>query len=188
MDPVKKETDRYHDVNIQLKQIQTSMDKLDKQRKKLFGQDLINNLNKRLGLLNKQIDLTNEKIRIAQGETQELQDKLSGKGVAFNADGTIANYAEAYAAQLNYVNGLITQYNNMSGEAQEGFKDTVEQAKKDFETFTSNLDRYDEVITDLIPGLEKDIQSAVDEKIDLQIEKFDMEIELRLNLAEAERN
>ena len=188
MDPVEKEADRYHDVDVQLDLIDKDLDKLDKQKKKLFGQDLINNLNKRLGLLNKQIDVTNEKIKIARGETQELQDKLANKGVAFNADGTIANYAEAYAAQLSYVNSLIAQYNNMGAEAQEGFKDTVEQAKEDFETFTNNLDRYDEVITNLIPGLEADIQSAVDEKIDLQIEKFDMEIELRLNLAEAERD
>lgn len=188
MDPVEKEADKYHDVDVQLDLIDKDLDKLDKQKKKLFGQDLINNLNKRLGLLNKQIDVTNEKIKIARVETQELQDKLSGKGVAFNADGTIANYAEVYAAQLNYVNSLIAQYNGMSAEAQEGFKDTVEQAKEDFEKFTSDMDRYDEVITNLLPGLEADIQSAVDEKIDLQIEKFDMEIELRLNLAEAERD
>lgn len=188
MDAIEDEKDRYHDVNVELDLISKDLDKLDKQKKKLFGQDLINNLNKRLGLLNKQIDTTNEKIKIAQGETQELQSKLSGKGVAFNADGTIANYAQAYASQLNYVNGLINQYNNMSAAAQEGFKDTVEQAKEDFNKFVENIERYDELITDMIPGLEADIQAAMDEKIDLQIEKFDMEIELRLDLAEAERD
>ena len=76
----------------------------------------------------------------------------------------------------------------MSAEAQEGFKDTVEQAKEDFDKFVENLDRYDDLITSEIPDLEADIQDAVDEKIDLQIEKFDMEIELRLDLAEAERD
>ena len=188
MDAIEDEKDRYHDVNVELDLISKDLDKLDKQKKKLFGQDLISNLNKRLNLLNKQIDTTNEKIKIAQRETQELQSKLSGKGVAFNADGTIANYAQAYASQLNYVNGLINQYNHMSAAAQEGFKDTVEKAKEDFNKFVENIERYDELITDMIPGLEADIQAAVDEKIDLQIEKFDMEIELRLNLAEAERD
>ena len=188
MDNLEKEIDRYHDVNVQLELIGKDLDKLDKQRKKLFGQDLISNLNKRLGLLNKQIDTTNEKIKIAKGETQELQDKLRGKGVSFNADGTIANYAQAYASQLNYVNSLINQYNSMSAEAQEGFKDTVDKAKEDFDKFVDNINRYDNLITDMIPGLEANIQAAVDEKIDLQIEKFDMEIELRLNMAEAERD
>ena len=188
MDPLEKEINRYHDVDVQLKNIQTDLDKLDKQRKKLFGQDLISNLNKRLDLLNKQIEKTTKKIDIAKEEALELKNKLSGKGVTFNADGTIANYAQVYASQLNYVNNLINEYNNMSAEAQEKYKDTVEQAKKDFDEFTKNIDRYDEVITSLIPGLEADIQEAIDEKIDLQIEKFDMEIEIRLNLAEAERN
>ena len=188
MDPVEKEIDRYHDVDIQLKQIKTDMDKLDKQKKKLFGADLIQNLNKQLSLLDKQIDKNNEKIGIARDEAAELRDKLSGKGVSFNADGTIANYAQVYAAQLNYVNSLIAQYNSMSAEAQEGFKETVDNAKESFDKFVDDMSRYDEVVTNLIPDLEADIQSAVDEKIDLQIEKFDMEIELRLDLAEAERD
>ena len=188
MDPVEKEIDRYHDVDIQLKQIKTDMDKLDKQKKKLFGADLIQNLNKQLNLLDKQIDKNNEKIGIARDEAAELRDKLSGKGVSFNSDGTIANYAQAYAAQLNYVNSLIAQYNSMSAEAQEGFKETVDNAKESFDKFIDDMSRYDEVVTNLIPDLEADIQSAVDEKIDLQIEKFDMEIELRLDLAEAERD
>lgn len=182
------EKDRYHDIDIILKQIQNDMDILDKQKDKLFGQDLIDNLNKQLALLDDQIDATNEKISIANGEMSELQSKLAGKGVTFNADGTIANYASAYQAQLAYVNSLIAQYNSMSAEAQEGFKDTVEKAQEDFETFVSNIERYDELITDTIPGLEAEIQDAINEQIEIQIEQFNMEIEIRLNLAEAERD
>lgn len=182
------EKDRYHDIDIILKQIQNDMDILDKQKDKLFGQDLIDNLNKQLALLDDQIDATNEKINIANGEMSELQSKLAGKGVTFNADGTIANYASAYQAQLAYVNSLIAQYNSMSAEAQEGFKDTVEKAQEDFETFVSNIERYDELITDTIPGLEAEIQDAINEQIEIQIEQFNMEIEIRLNLAEAERD
>lgn len=188
MDALEDEKDRYHDIDIILKQIQNDMDILDKQKDKLFGQDLIDNLNKQLALLDDQIDATNEKISIANGEVSELQSKLAGKGVTFNADGTIANYASAYQAQLAYVNSLIAQYNSMSAEAQEGFKDTVEKAQEDFETFVSNIERYDELITDTIPGLEADIQDAINEQIEIQIEQFNMEIEIRLNLAEAERD
>lgn len=188
MDYIDDEKDRYHDIDIILKQIQNDMDILDKQKDKLFGQDLIDNLNKQLALLDDQIDATNEKISIANGEVSELQSKLAGKGVTFNADGTIANYASAYQAQLAYVNSLIAQYNSMSAEAQEGFKDTVEKAQEDFETFVSNIERYDELITDTIPGLEADIQDAINEQIEIQIEQFNMEIEIRLNLAEAERD
>ena len=188
IDPIEKEKDRYHDVNIQLKEISNDLDKLEKQKDKLFGDDLIENLNSQLELLNDQIDTTNEKMKIAEGEAQELRGKLAASGVTFNEDGTIANYAQAYQAQLNYVNGIVNQYNSMGAEAQEGFKDTVEKAKENFEKFVDNISRYDEVITDLIPGLAADIQEAIDEQIDIQIEEFDMEIEIRLDLAEAERD
>ena len=47
-DPIEKEKDRYHDVNIELDQIETNLNRLDKQKDKLFGKDLIDNLNKQL--------------------------------------------------------------------------------------------------------------------------------------------
>lgn len=186
MDAIENERDRYHDVNIELKQIETELGRIQKQKDKLLGQDLIDNLNKQLNLLNKQMDKTNEKISIAKDEAGELRGKLSNKGVSFNNDGTIANYTQAYEAQLSYVNALVAKYNSMSAKEQEGFKETVEQAKKDFETFTDNMEKYDELISDTIPGLQDEIQDAIDQQIEIQIEKFNMEIEIRLNLKEAE--
>lgn len=186
MDAIENEKDRYHDVNIELKQIETELGRIQKQKDKLLGQNLIDNLNKQLSLLNKQMDKTNEKISIAKDEAGELRGKLSSQGVSFKNDGTIANYTQAYEAQLSYVNALVAKYNSMSAKEQEGFKETVEQAKKDFETFTKNMEKYDELVSDTIPGLEDEIQEAIDEQIEIQIEKFNMEIEIRLDLKEAE--
>lgn len=187
-DLVESEKDRYHDINIELEQIQTNLDRLDKQRDKLFGKDLIDNLNKQLETLNQQIDATNEKLVIARGELSELRAELSQKGVTFNDDGTIANYSAAYDSQLNYVNSIINKYNSMSAEAQETYKETVKQAQEDFDKFVENIERYDELVSSEIPGLEDDIQDAIDKQIEIQIEKFNMEIEIRLDLAEAERD
>ena len=188
MDALEDEKDRYHDIDIILKQIETDLSRLEKQQKKLFGQNLIDNLNKQLQTLDKQIDATNQKIVIAQGEAAELRNKLSDYGTTFNADGTIANYAQVYQAQLNYVNSLIAQYNAMSAEEQEKFKDTVEAAKKNFDNFTKAIEDYDTLISDTIPGLEDDIQAAIDKEIEIKITEFNMEIEIRLDLAEAERD
>lgn len=185
---IEGDKDRYHDVNIELEQIQTNLDRLEKQQDKLFGQDLIDNLNKQLKELNNQIDTTNEKLVIARGELSELRAELAQKGVSFNEDGTIANYSAAYDAQLNYANGIINKYNSMSAEAQETYKETVDKAKEDFDKFVENIERYDELVSNEIPGLEDDIQDAIDKQIEIQIEKFNMEIEIRLDLAEAERD
>lgn len=188
MDELEDEADRYHDIDIILKQIDTDLGRLEKQEDKLFGKDLIENLNQQLQKLDDQIDATNQKIVIAQGEAAELRGELSGYGVTFNADGTIANYAQVYQAQLNYVNSLIREYNAMSAEEQEKFKDVVENAKENFDKFTQSIDDYDKLISDTIPGLEDDIQDAINKEIELKIEEFNMEIEIRLDLAEAERD
>ena len=186
-DPIENEKDVYHDIDIILKQISTDLERLETQEKKLVGQDLIDNLNKQWGKLQDTIDATNEKIKIARGEMARLQGELGAKGVTFNPDGTIANYAAAYDQQLATVNAVIAHYNSLSAEAQEGYKDTVEQAEKNWEEFLDNLEKYDETVSELIPELEDEIQAAIDEQIEIQIEKFNMEIELRLDMAEAER-
>lgn len=186
-DPVKNKKDVYHDINIILKQISTELDRLEEQEEKLVGQDLIENLNKQWSKLQDTIDATNEKLRIARGEMSRLQGVLGGKGVAFNADGTIANYAAAYDQQLNALNAVINHYNNLSAEAQDNYKDTVEQAEKNWEEFLDDISEYDELISETMPELEDDIQAAINEQIEIQIEKFNMEIEIRLDMAEAER-
>ena len=186
-DPLEKEIDVYHDINIAIKQVETSLGRLQKQQEKLFGGDLVDNLNQQLAELNKQIDNYRTKIGIATGEQQRMQRELANKGVAFNADGTIANYAAAYEAQFNYVNSIIKKYNNMSADAQEDYKDTVDKAKEDFDKFVESMEEYDDLVTDMIPGLQDEIQAMIDEQIELQIQKFNMEIEIRLDLEEAQR-
>ena len=187
-DNLEDEKDIYHDINIILKQISTELDRLQTQEKKLVGQDLIDNLNEQWGRLQDTIDATNEKIKIARGEMSRLQGELGAKGVTFNPDGTIANYAAAYDQQLATVNAVINHYNSLSADAQEGYKDTVEQAEKNWEEFLNNISEYDELVSEMIPELEDEIQAAIDEQIEIQIEKFNMEIELRLDMAEAERD
>ena len=187
-DPVEGKKDVYHDINIILKDISTELDRLEKQEEKLVGQDLIDNLNEQWGRLQDTIDATNEKIRIARGEISRLQGELGAKGVTFNPDGTIANYAAAYDQQLATINAVINHYNSLSAETQESYKDTVEQAEKNWEKFLDNISEYDELVSEMIPELEDEIQAAIDEQIEIQIEKFNMEIELRLDMAEAERD
>lgn len=186
-DLLKDEKDRYHDINIELAQVNNNLEKVQKETDQLVGQNKIDNLRKQYTLLNQEIEKTAEKIDIAKDEMSELQDKLNANGVQFNKDGTIANYAAAYDAQLAYVNSIINQYNGMSEAGQEAFQKTLDKAKEDFETFKENIEKYDGLLTDTIPGLEADIQDAINEQIELKIEAFHQEIEIRLEMAEAER-
>ena len=188
MDPLKEEIDRYHDVNVKLEQIETTLGRLEDAEDKAFGGDLVKNYNKQIEALNNQITVTQQKLGIAADEMKELQGKLSGSGVRFNSDGTIGNYAAALKAQEDYVNGIINHYNSLGADAQESYKETVEQAKENFDKFKKNLERYDELVTDEIPDLQNQIQEAIDKITEKNIEKFKMEVDLRLDMAEAERD
>ena len=188
MDKLDDEIDRYHDINIQIALLETQYDRLGKAQDKLLGKDLINNLNQQLKILEKQIDAYKTKIALEKQEAAELQGDLGAKGVKFNDNGTIANYAESLKAQENYVNSLIDKYNGMSAEEQESYKEVVEKAKEDYEKFKENIDRYDTIITEEIPGLEDQIQDAVDQQIEINIKKFTMGIEIRLEMKEAEQD
>lgn len=185
---LESELDIYHDVNVELGKISSSLDKVQASTDQLVGQSKIDNLAEQYALLNAQIDTTAEKIDIARGEMSDLAKDLAGKGIQFDKDGTISNYAEAYNQQLAYVNSVIDRYNSMSAAAQEAYQDTYDKAKEDFDKFVEDIGRYDELLTDEIPGLQADIQDATNEKIELKLDAFHQEIELRLEMAEAERD
>lgn len=184
-DKIKDEKDRYHTVNTQLQLISNDLEKLNDQREKLFGKDLVDNLVSEFNLLDKEIATTTEKIAIANEESRELRDSLSKQGVTFGADGTISNYAAAYDAQLAAVNAIVNKYNSMTSEQQEAYQDTLDDAKEKWNEFKEDMDRYDELQSSFIPDLEKKIREDRDKQIENSVKRFDLEIELRLDMAEA---
>lgn len=186
IEQLEDEIDRYHDINIELEQISTNLSRLEKEEKKLFGKELLDNLNEQLEVLKQQNEAYETKLALAKQEAAEIRGMLSG--VDFNDDGTIANYAAALQAKQAYVNSLINQYNAMSAEEQESFKAVVDAAKEDYEEFKSQIERYDDLISSEIPDLEDNIQDALDKEIEIQIKKFTMEVEIRLDMAEAEKD
>lgn len=186
--PLEKETDPYHDVNIQLSLINSKLKLVQSQTDKAFGTAKIENYNRQLQLLNQKLDQTKQKLKIAEQEQARLGRLLADRGAIFNVDGTLANYEQLYQQELAKVNGMIEKYNNMSKEEQEAYKDTLDQAKDDFSKFEEQLKDYDDTVSSIIPGLQQDIQDAIDEQIELQIKKFNMEFEIHLDMTEAHKD
>lgn len=188
LDYLEDEADRYHDINLELEKLETNLNKLNKQQSKLYGKGLIKNLNKQLKVLEQQKIAYKEKIALAKQEAAELKSSLALQGVSFSRDGHISNYTNALQAKLNYVNTIVAQYNTMSAKEQENFKDTVEAAKEDYENFKKQIEDYDKLISNTIPDLKDKTQDAIDKEIENNITKFTMEVELRLEMAEAEKD
>ena len=186
--PLDKKTDPYHDINIQLALTNSKLKLVQSQNDKAFGAKKIENYNNQLQLLNQKLDQTKQKMAIARKEQERLGGLLANRGARFNADGTLANYEELYKSELAKVNAMIDNYNNMSKEEQEAYKDTLDAAKEDFSKFEEELKDYDNTVSSIIPELQQNIQDAIDEQIELNIKKFNMEFEIRLDMTEARKD
>ena len=186
--PLDKKTDPYHDINIQLALTNSKLKLVQSQNDKAFGAKKIENYNNQLQLLNQKLDQTKQKMAIARKEQERLGGLLANRGARFNADGTLANYEELYKSELAKVNAMIDNYNNMSKEEQEVYKDTLDAAKEDFSKFEEELKDYDNTVSSLIPQLQQDIQDAIDEQIEIAIKKFNMEFEIHLDMTEARKD
>lgn len=186
-DKVESKKDRYHDVNVKLSQIDEDLEDIGRKQEKLFGKDLIDALEEELGLLEKQRDVLNDKLEIAKEEQAELQTSLKAEGVKFNKDGTIKNYMEIMTAKENALNAMIDKYNSMSAADQEKYQETLDNAKEEYEKFVEMLGNYDDLLLETIPEIEDTLQDITDREIEIQIQKLNMEVELRLDLTEAQK-
>jgi len=165
--------DIYQEVNTQLQSTNDELKKIQSQTEKLTGLELIQNINAQIQNLNKNLDLTNKKLRIAQGEQQGFISQLQSYGVGLNADGSInqQSYVEAFYREQSRYTSATTE---------------DEAAKKRWEDFKQLITDYNNSVKN-IDSLKQDIQDSLDKITDLKIQAFNMEIEVTLDLDDARK-
>lgn len=165
--------DIYQEVNTQLQSTNDELKKIQSQTDKLTGLELIQNINAQIQNLNKNLDLTNKKLRIAQGEQQGFISQLQNYGVGLNADGSInqQSYIEAFYREQSRYTSATTE---------------DEAAKKRWEDFKQLITDYNNSVKN-IDSLKQDIQDSLDKITDLKIQAFNMEIEVTLDLDDARK-
>ncbi len=181
-----EERDIYHDINIELEKLENNLEKVQKAREKMVGGDVIDSLDEELGLLNKQISAQKTKLEIAKLESQALKEILSNQGVQFSEDdGTITNYNTILNAKESEINKLISAYKASNSEdEQEKIQEQIDKKQEAYDKFKENLERYDEVTFSELAELENEISESISQKIELNIEKFTKDINLKIDLNE----
>lgn len=199
MDPIKEDINRFHDIDIVLGDIKNSLEEVSNAQEKAFGKDLLEEYNKQLALLDKNISATEEKIKIANEWMEDLRNGnasrgievgLEAQGVVFDENGYITNYESIYRQKEQAINAMINKYNAMAeGDAKEKYKeDVIEPAQDEFETFKELFEKYEELKHETIPELLKNQEDDINKQIKTQIEKFNTEITIRLDLKDAEED
>lgn len=187
LERLEDEADRYHDINIELKQLSTALDRVKRSQDKLIGKDLLKNLDKQLKILEKQKDAQQRKLAIARIEAKELKGRLAGQGATFNSEGIITNYKQLLEQKLDELNIQIAFYNMATKEQQQKMKQGIEIAKKHYEELKDLIERYDQLMADEIPEIQDSIQDIANEQIEIQIDKFKVKIELELDAADFQK-
>ena len=188
-DPIKKfksKIDPYHDVNIKIGDTQEALDKLGKQRNKLIGKDAVDNLVKQINLLEKEKELLKEKHKIAQQELNRQGKELANLGAIFNKNGDIANYKKLLLDKQNQINKAIQIANGLEGDEREAYEKYINQLKEEYKNLDDAIKEYDET-KQLMDDLGADFRDLIDKQIELAIEAFDLEINVKLDLKDAEK-
>ena len=200
--PAKDTRDIYHDINIELKQIEREIDRVQEKQDRLYGKELLDNLNKQQELLEKHKDTLAEKQKLQEWDLQNQREILENLDVTFDAYGNISNYMDilgqkqaAVNAKTKEYNDLVSQYNALTDkDAKKQIADQMEAVNKqlkaaedDYKNLQDKIKSYD--------GLREDMEDLVDQaeeetqkQIEIEIQKFNMEVEIRLDLGEAQRD
>lgn len=187
---LEKEKDLYHDINIEIQKLTTQIERLQKEQDKLVGQKLVDNLNAQTKALNAQADAIQRKIKVnAEYEKKYLQGLLAEQGVLFNEQGDISNYDEIFDTHYKYLQELDRQKRNTDNkDAKNSISNLLSQEENDFDKMIKYIERYDTLMTQDIPSWEDSITEALDNVLEISLKKFNLNIELRLDIAEGVRD
>lgn len=176
------EFDRYWDLNNAIDATSKALEDLSETQDKLTRGELQNSLKEQNKLLEQQIVNYKNLRKEQEKEAGELKSKLLTFGVDFNADGSIANYAEVTQKALNYYNDVAQRYNKgiVSDKG-------LEKAEKSYEKFKEALERYDSLYYDEMVETAENIADIQREILENNLQDFELSITIKTDAAEFDR-
>lgn len=200
--PLETQKDIYHDINIELKQIQRDLERVQKVQDRLYGKQLIDNLNKQVAILDKQKEKLKQKQKIQEQDLKNQQKTLKNLGATFDKYGNINNYLSLIQEKQKAVNTLTARANkiieeyNASTDAEykkklaadiEAYNKQIQKAQEDLKNTQSKISNYDK-LREQMQDLVDDIEEITQKQIEINIKKFRTEVQIRLDMGEAERD
>lgn len=176
------EFDRYWDLNNIIEKTAKSLEDLSETQDKLTRGELQDSLREQNDLLEQQIVNYQNLRKEQEKEAGELKGKLLTFGVDFNADGSIANYAEVTQEALNYYNNLIER--RKSGKITDS---QLETGEKSYEKFKETLERYDSLYYDEMVETAENIADTQREILENNLQDFELSITIKTDAAEFDR-
>ena len=164
---LEEEFDRYWDIKNAIEACADALERVNDLQSHLHGKELIQSLENENELLAQQVGYYEQLAAAQQVEANELQTKLSARGVLFDDSGQITNYAAITKAAVNAYN---------AGGDEEAYNE-----------FKKLLDRYDKLYYDEMKDTQENIRKLRDDMVENNLKAWETEVTIKLDLKEAER-
>ena len=186
-DYLEREVDLYHDINLELKQIESTLGRIQKQNSYKWGKDLQEGLKRENKLLDKQLEKLQEKSRIQQKDIAQRRANLEAQGFQFSKDGSSTKNAEGVLDKLYAeYNSMVDTYNAMSADQQEEYKKQLEAKKKDIDKTENDLKNYESLFSEYQSILDE-LQELHYKQIENAVERFNNMVDVHLELDNAKK-
>lgn len=194
--------DIYHDINVELGQIDRKLTRVQKKQDALYGKQLLDNLNKQQKLLEKHKETLKEKQAIQQQDLKSQQDSLKNLDVTFDKYGNITNYMDILGRRQSEINAKTKEYNSLIdayntstdqdikkqiAEKAEALNKQIKNMQDEYKDLEDKIKRYDGLREDM-EEVADNIEQETQKQIEIEIKKFRMNIEIKLDMGEAQRD
>ena len=188
MDLLDDTVDIYHDINNEIEKLINNLDELQEAQERAVGKDLIDNLNQQLGLLTQQTKSYEKKRVLIEGETAALQALLAAQGATFNEQGDINNYKALLSSKQDRINQLIEERNASQDEDRRSvIEKMIDDEQKSLDKLNEYIEKYENNLYNELPNLTKELRETLNSLIELQVEKFTLEVDLAVDLTELKK-
>ena len=175
-------SERYHEINEEIKTQEHLLNKLSKAKDRAYGADKIALMDEEIKTL-KKLEKKNQDLHKAQTlflAIDKAKVQSAFENAKFDEDGNISNYSQLLQEAADKLNSVIAQFNNVKTEAAEK---AVSEAEKEYDNTLKLLEKYE----DTLSALRDQEQKLIDIRYQIQdanYEKLQEALNLKIEIDE----
>lgn len=177
--------ERYHPVEQQLERVSDALEKVDKMKRRAFGESHIKAMESEIGLLKDEIKLQEEYLRQAKEYLALDAQRVASLGGIFDSQGNIANYDELIDSIVAKYNAFVDKYNAASASKQESMEEEKEEMDEWFEDAMEWISQYEETLA-LVYDKENELLELQNQISEKTLEKIQYKIEYKVEFNQSE--
>ena len=183
---LEREEDLYRAINEELDDIESTLGRIEKTQDHSWGLSYKNTLEDQNELLKDQLELLEKKKDTYEDDLSTRRKQLEDQGVTFSEDGSVMTNAETRLNELyDEYNSMVDTYNSMTASQQEAYSSTLEAQKDTIDNIEDAMDDYESAYSDYNSVLDELLDTHY-ELIENEVNQFNADVEIHLELAEAE--